>query len=143
MSLSVFPLHVDTLTRFHLEQEAARQQRLRDLASDMNDVLLSEKNERKENDAAAPGGSKQGQKGKKYGKAGGAMQGNGASRAASDLDEDEDEQTLCIVCMTEKRNACLVHGRTSHQVRVEFSKARSCGGNGVVLVVLGADCLCT
>lgn len=34
---------------------------------------------------------------------------------ASDEDEDDDE-TLCIMCMTDKRNACLVHGRTSHQV---------------------------
>lgn len=34
-------------------------------------------------------------------------------------EEEEDELTLCIVCMTEKRNACLVHGRTSHQVRAE------------------------
>lgn len=33
------------------------------------------------------------------------------------LEEEEDELTLCIVCMTEKRNACLVHGKTSHQVR--------------------------
>lgn len=32
-------------------------------------------------------------------------------------EEEEDELTLCIVCMTEKRNACLVHGKTSHQVR--------------------------
>lgn len=35
--------------------------------------------------------------------------------AASDDDEGDDD-TLCIVCMTEKRNACLVHGKTSHQV---------------------------
>eukprot|EP00752_Nemacystus_decipiens_P004042 g3701.t1 len=36
--------------------------------------------------------------------------------AASVEEEDDDDETLCIVCMTEQRNACLVHGRTSHQV---------------------------
>lgn len=31
-------------------------------------------------------------------------------------DDDEGDEILCIVCMTEKKNACLVHGKTSHQV---------------------------
>lgn len=31
-------------------------------------------------------------------------------------EEEEDDETLCIVCMTDARTACLVHGRTSHQV---------------------------
>ncbi len=31
-------------------------------------------------------------------------------------DADEDDSSRCIVCMTNKRNACLVHGTTSHQV---------------------------
>lgn len=38
-----------------------------------------------------------------------------------EAEEEEDDLSLCIVCMTEKRNACLVHGKTSHQV----------GGGGV------------
>lgn len=41
-----------------------------------------------------------------------------ATAAADEEDEEdeEDDDTLCIVCMTEKKNACLVHGKTSHQV---------------------------
>lgn len=32
-------------------------------------------------------------------------------------EEQDDDGDMCIVCMTEKRSACLVHGRTAHQVR--------------------------
>ncbi|CAM9297862.1 unnamed protein product, partial [Hapterophycus canaliculatus] len=34
----------------------------------------------------------------------------------SSCPESEDDETLCIVCMTEKRNACLVHGKTAHMI---------------------------
>lgn len=44
-----------------------------------------------------------------------------------EAEEEEDDLSLCIVCMTEKRNACLVHGKTSHQV-----------GGGGLLICLNA-----
>lgn len=39
-----------------------------------------------------------------------------ADERATAASDDEDEENLCIVCMTEKKNACLAHGTTSHQV---------------------------
>ncbi|CAB1113462.1 unnamed protein product [Ectocarpus sp. CCAP 1310/34] len=40
----------------------------------------------------------------------------GDSPTKEEEEEEEDEASLCIVCMAEKRNACLVHGKTAHLV---------------------------
>ncbi|CAM9482483.1 unnamed protein product [Scytosiphon promiscuus] len=39
-------------------------------------------------------------------------EGDGSSSSS----ESENDDNLCIVCMTEKRNACLVHGKTAHTI---------------------------
>lgn len=80
------------------EQESARKQRLRDLASDMHAIL---------NEHPAAGEVKD--------------EASSCSARLEDVSyEDDDDQTLCIVCMTHKRNACLVHGKTSHQVTINI-----------------------
>ena len=116
-------------------QEEARQQRLREL----QDIL---ENERDDGHGSESGGTnpidpidpsedkrvkknRSAKRGKNRGnnRAGGLPSEKISSSRTTNIyesdseeDEDEDEQTLCIVCMVEKRNACLVHGKTSHQV---------------------------
>lgn len=75
----------------------------------------SSKNGSKENKKAGQGVAKPGSKDRTTTTAGGG--GEEKKGEVVEEEEEEDELTLCIVCMTEKRNACLVHGKTSHQVR--------------------------
>lgn len=111
-------------------QEAVKRHRLQMLNADMQDLLTtggdadeaepadvsltcdgSGKNDCKQKEKAGQGVSKPGPKGNS------TVGGAATEKKEEVVEEEEDELTLCIVCMTEKRNACLVHGKTSHQVR--------------------------